>query len=103
MEAVGLLGRLLPVAVDERLELSGMAVALLREVSTGVEHVDLVGVPLGHLAERARQVHLGAMKEAEVVRELHRLRLPPAPARRRTARETGRPRRAAGPRGRRRP
>ena len=71
MQAVGLVGRVLAVALGERLEPARVVVALLGELAAEVADVGFVGVRRGDLAERVREVELGAVQEAEVVGEVH--------------------------------
>ena len=78
MQAVGLVGGVLAVAVDERRELLGVAVALACELLAEVEDVGLVAMAVGDLAERGGEVDLRLVEKPEVVRDVRHLTPPSA-------------------------
>ena len=71
MQPVRLVGRVLAVALGERLEPLGVGVALARQLAAELGDVGLVAVGLGDLAERLGEVDLRAVQQAEVVGEVH--------------------------------
>jgi hypothetical protein len=58
VEAVGLVRGVLAVASSEWVKPGGMLVALAREFLAQVVYVGFIGVRIGDLAERCRQVQL---------------------------------------------
>jgi hypothetical protein len=71
VQAVGLVGRVLPVALGERREPLRVVVALGGELAAELTDVGLVVVCVRDLAEHVGQVDLGAVEETEAVRQMH--------------------------------
>src|SRR5205085_7385806 len=83
VQAVGLVRRVGAVALDERPQALGVAVAVLGERWAQRADVRLVGMAVRHLAEGLGEVALRALEQPEVVRDVHLSSSPGSPGRRR--------------------